>query len=221
MSDEVTPQAASEQEQEEQQGPVEITNDWTLPGDVEVWTPSMFENEYSPQGRTRVNKAKFLNCLARDGIVRTAALRAKVAFSQVYEWQRKDPVFIECVKMAEMYASQIVDEEIRNRAMDGIEQVVYDRNGNEHRFISKDKYSCILLLRQAEALNPDKWRTQRIESHEVRDYIAGIQAELKRIAGQQPAVLPSNNSEPKRLMVSDFVDAEFEVKENEDEKQKG
>ncbi len=65
-------------------------------------------------------KRAFLNAFARTGIVSVAASAAGVHRSTFYEWRARDPKFAKATDDAKEIAVELVEAELRRRALTGV-----------------------------------------------------------------------------------------------------
>jgi hypothetical protein len=73
-------------------------------------------------------KKKFLNTLARCGSVARSARLSGITKGTVYNLLKKDKRFREKFEEAKAIANDLIEQEMRRRAIDGIEKQVYTKN---------------------------------------------------------------------------------------------
>lgn len=111
---------------------------------------------------TRVLKAKarFLKEFAQNGNVSVSCRAAKVGRRTIYDWLEVDPTFKGLYEEAHDEALDALEEEARRRAVDGVNEPVYQ--GGE-KVGTVRKFSDALLILLLKGKRPDTFR----ERHEV------------------------------------------------------
>lgn len=99
-------------------------------------------------------QAGFLDRFAQCGIVKAAAQAAGINRTTVYGWLESDPVFKAAYQIAEQDGVDELEMAALTRAVDGVEEPVYQR-GECVGYVTK--YSDSLLMRLLEARNPEKF----------------------------------------------------------------
>jgi uncharacterized protein YjcR len=89
-------------------------------------------------------KLKFLEVYRETGLLVRSAQRIGISSSTIRAWRKDDPVFNEQVQEAEEQATERLRDEVIRRAVEGIEEPVFDKNGVETG--TKTKYSDLLLM---------------------------------------------------------------------------
>lgn len=74
---------------------------------------------------TRREKARFLAAYARVGVIAYACRTVKVGRATVYEWQEKDPAFVEAMAEGLKIATELMEDETHRRAVRGTLSPVY------------------------------------------------------------------------------------------------
>ena len=113
-----------------------------------------------PTSRAQVNRRQrrkklFLEDFALGGIVGRAATAAGVERTTVYLWLEHDETFAQAFRQAELRSVEVLEEEARRRAVDGVEKPVY-QNGKLVGHVRE--YSDTLLIFTLKARAPDKYR---------------------------------------------------------------
>ncbi len=115
----------------------------------------LFENIHKP------NQRKFLAAYSEMGNITRATEEADISRQTHYNWMSQDPEYAEAFKKAERLAADKLEEEARRRAVEGIEEPVYQ--GGE-LVGSKMKYSDTLLIFLLKGNKPDKFADrQKVE----------------------------------------------------------
>lgn len=111
--------------------------------------------------RTPELDAGFLEALAETGNVTLSAKLAGVALRTVYDWREEDKDFADQWEDAISEARANIEEEIRRRAMIGVDEPVY-QGGKLAGHIRR--YSDTLLIFLAKATMPEKYRERGNEA---------------------------------------------------------
>lgn len=113
------------------------------------------------QGRSHISDRRtdwqeaFLEDFAEHGVVRHACLAANVPRSTMYEHRARCPEFAAAFAEAEQTAADVLEEEAKRRAHDGVEKAVYYQ-GEVVGHVTE--YSDRLLERLLEARRPERFR---------------------------------------------------------------
>lgn len=110
---------------------------------------------------------RFLELLAGGHTVKHACEEAGLGRSTVYDRRQRDAGFADRWAEADELGVQVLEQEARRRAVDGVEDFRLDRDGGEHTF---RRYSDTLLIFLLKAKRPDVYR-ERYE-HEHRGQVA-------------------------------------------------
>ncbi len=100
-------------------------------------------------------KRNFLREFARCGNVTQAALAIKLAPQVAYVWRKKDKKFAAEWEDALNQAADLMEKEARRRAVDGVEEPVYQGGV---KVGSIQKYSDTLLIFLLKGARPEKFR---------------------------------------------------------------
>ena len=106
----------------------------------------------------------FLAALAETGVVGEAAKAARIGRSTVFELKKLDPAFAEGWDAAMEQAADLMEEEARRRAIDGVLEPVYGSGGTGVGTVkvgSIRKFSDVLLIFKLKGARPDKYRERR------------------------------------------------------------
>lgn len=101
--------------------------------DYWLWQLRELAEEYgsTTSAEVRGRQARFLAELATTNATSKAAGKAGITPNTTSRWANEDPVFAQCRDLArEAYADRLIAEGTR-RAVDGIEVIIRDRNGEE------------------------------------------------------------------------------------------
>jgi hypothetical protein len=120
------------------------------------------------QKRTLDSQRRFLEAYCRTGLVCESCRQAGISYQTHYRWLADDPEYRRHIEDAKRAVCVLVDDEIINRAVHGIEEpIVYqgeiqyklDANGKRtDRPVTIRRYSDTLLIFAAKALMPEKYR---------------------------------------------------------------
>jgi hypothetical protein len=120
-----------------------------------------------PAERRRLRIARrdrdvFLDALSHGWSVKHAAQLTGRAFQRFYDLRAQDEEFAEAWRQALERGTQVLEDEARRRAVDGVEDFALDKFGVEH---PKRVYSDHLLMFLLRARRPDVYRdnAQRLE----------------------------------------------------------
>lgn len=117
----------------------------------------MGESNKSEQPKKALTKRQraFLAAYAQLGNITGAAEAANTARTQHYEWMRSSVTYCECFAQAEEEAADRLEAEARRRAVDGVEEPVF-QGGKQVGTIRK--YSDNLLMFLAKGARPQKFK---------------------------------------------------------------
>lgn len=100
-------------------------------------------------------KRAFLAEYAQCGNISRSARAAGIERSSVYQWQEHDEAFSVAMRQAEIEAVEVLEEEARRRAHDGVRKPVYQGGGLVGHV---QEYSDTLLIFLLKGLKPEKYR---------------------------------------------------------------
>jgi len=112
------------------------------------------------QRKKEIAQAAFLEAFAECGTIRHAAKAAGIGRQTHYDWLEADPKYADAFAEAEHEACEALEAEARRRAVEGVEQPVF-QGGKKIGMIRK--YSDTLLIFLLNGANPEKYR-QRVWS---------------------------------------------------------
>ena len=111
--------------------------------------------------RTPEKELAFLTVLADTGNVGKAATAIGCGRTTVYAWREEDPVFSAKWDRALKISILGMEDEARRRAVEGVEEPVFDKDGKVSGV--KTKYSDTLLIFLMKAHDPKYRENQRVE----------------------------------------------------------
>jgi hypothetical protein len=170
--------------------------------------PVLFPDLSHPNARAQ---RAFLIAYARVGTVTRAATAARVDRATHQNWMKypgpPGEAYRLAFEQAEAMAADILEDEARRRAVEGLVRYQFDRAGNPLMFPGTKKpyyeleYSDTLLLAQLKANRPDKYR-ERIE-HTGKDggpiQVEPVVDKLRaRLDAHAAAALPAPEAEPQK-----------------------
>lgn len=129
-----------------------------------------------------VKKAAMVAALGETGNVSKACAAADVGRSTHYEWLRDDPFYAKAASDAMENAADLLEEEARRRAHDGVDEPVWFQ-GMQCGTVRK--YSDTLLIFLLKGAKPDKYRERT--SVVVEDPVKA----LAKLLGVQPEEIPT------------------------------
>lgn len=97
-------------------------------------------------------KQAYLDALARTGVRKTACAEAGISYGTIYQHRKSDQAFAEAEALAEDEAADELVAEARRRALDGVEQEHFTKDGSAY---SITKYSDVLLIFLLKGARPD------------------------------------------------------------------
>ena len=107
----------------------------------------------------RPKQRAFLEAYSCCGSLRLAAKAANVSRRSHYRWLKSDPKYAKAFQVAREHASQVLEDEARRRAVEGVrEPVYYEGAVCGHR----QRYSDNLLMFLLKANNPEKFRERSV-----------------------------------------------------------
>lgn len=107
---------------------------------------------------TPAKKAKFLAVLAETGNVSTAAKTAGISRCSLYDRRKREAAFAKAWDDSEKQAADVLEKEAWRRAVDGVDEPVYQKGecvGTVRR------YSDTLLIFLMKGANPQKYADRR------------------------------------------------------------
>jgi hypothetical protein len=114
--------------------------------------------------RREARRRRWLDEYRASGNVYHACRRAGVSRSVVYEWRASDPAFAAAMDEAGEEATDLLEEEARRRAVDGVERLVFGRDGRAlvdprtgSAYVER-RYSDALLICLLKARRPRVYR---------------------------------------------------------------
>lgn len=103
-------------------------------------------------------KRAFLESFRLCGNVTVASKVVGVERHTVYTWQEHDPAFVIAYQQAEIEATEVLEEEARRRAVDGVERPIYHAG----KVVGHTReYSDVLLIFLLKARKPGTYREPR------------------------------------------------------------
>lgn len=112
--------------------------------------------------KKEVWQPKFIKWLCKTGNVTASCLKAKISRRHAYATRKEDPLFAEAWDEALGIATELLEEEARRRAQDGVLEPVYQ----DGKLAGKvRKYSDTLLIFLLKAHKPDKYRENHHHKH--------------------------------------------------------
>lgn len=109
----------------------------------------------------------FLNVLRENGNVRLACEAARIERSTAYRLRDRDVLFAVEWDEAQELAADLLEEEARRRAHDGVDEPVYGRIGKDQdgKIGVIRKYSDTLLIFLLKGARPEKYRERQEIKH--------------------------------------------------------
>lgn len=104
---------------------------------------------------TRLKKDEFLRAYAGTGNVTAAVRVVGISRKTPYLWFKKDEAFREDFRFARREAIDSLESEARRRAVEGVEEQHFDKDGN--LAFTVRKYSDTLLIFLLKGANPKKY----------------------------------------------------------------
>lgn len=106
---------------------------------------------------TDEKRQAFLDALARTGVVRTACLASGMSRTAVRNSRRNDPDFEEAFHEALEDAADLMEDEARRRAVDGVLRTKVIGSGPNAQVIDELHYSDSLLMFLLKGARPEKF----------------------------------------------------------------
>jgi hypothetical protein len=121
-------------------------------------------------------KEKFLEAFRRHGNVSWACRETKVGRRTVYDWREKDEQFAAAYGVAEIEATETMEQEAYRRAVNGTAEPVFHQG---KKIATVQKYSDTLLIFMLKSRAPEKYRENVHVDH------AGRVEHVQLVAAQQ------------------------------------
>lgn len=102
------------------------------------------------------NQAVFLAAYRESGNIRLACEVAGLTRTTHYAWLKEDPDYAERFKYAQMEAAELLEEEARRRAVEGVDEPVGWYQGSPGGTVRR--YSDTLLIFLLKGAKPEKYR---------------------------------------------------------------
>lgn len=115
--------------------------------------------KYNRRPRTELtteNLGTFLDVLSQYGNVTRAAEAAAVSRTALYKRKAEDEEFAKAWDEAVQIGNKQLEDEARRRALEGVVEPVFDKDGNQTG--ERIKYSDTLLIFLLKGNNPDKFK---------------------------------------------------------------
>ena len=138
----------------------------------------MSTEETTPEKQKTFNRKKqraFLLAYRTQGTIRAASELANVSRNSHAVWLREDPTYATRFQAAEDDARDAIDEEIKRRAMTGVDRPVF-QGGKQVGTIRE--YSDVLLIFLAKGANPEKYR-ERTEQRQTGETVIRVEVSEK------------------------------------------
>lgn len=107
---------------------------------------------------TPEKKLAFAAALSATGIVRRACEAVGIDYSTAYRWRESDEEFAALWERAAMIGNEVLEDEARRRAFEGVEEPVF------HQGVAVDtvrKYSDTLTIFLLKGAMPEKYRDRQ------------------------------------------------------------
>jgi hypothetical protein len=130
-----------------------------------------------PEIRHRKQRA-FLTAYSETGVMTDAAVIAGCDRRSHYHWLRTDPVYAAAFERAKDLAADVIEGEVRRRAIEGVEEGVWyqgKRVGTERR------YSDRLLELMIRAKKPQEYKPQQSVEHGLSPAMQALYDEWQRL----------------------------------------
>lgn len=148
-------------------------------------------------------KRLFLEAFSRVGTIKHAAEAAGVDRHSHHLWLQKDPEYAAAFAEAEEQAVEVLEREMRRRAVEGVEEPVWHKG---EQVGSVRKYSDVLLIFALKAARPERYRdNHRVELAGTVTHVATtafdveIEQLLGAVAGQDGGLNVERNGASERL----------------------
>ncbi len=112
-------------------------------------------------GKPHIKKTAFLAAVKVTGNISKAAEMAKIDRTSHYRWMRGDEQYEAAFEEAIDEAADWLEDEARRRAVDGVEETIYNKDGDAVG--TRVKYSDTLLIFLLNGARPQKYR--RVNEH--------------------------------------------------------
>lgn len=115
------------------------------------------ESEFAAVFRTGLDKSQvdFLEAFLVHASIRKAAAELEIDRKRHYEWMRS-ALYFRCFQEAQRQVSVALESEATRRAVDGVLEPIYDKEGKLKGH--KRRFSDSLLLELLKANNPEKFK---------------------------------------------------------------
>ena len=110
----------------------------------------MEKKSYRFTNRKKYND--FLNLYVETGSISRAAKKCKISRQTHYDWMAKDESYARAFDKADKMAADLLEEEARRRAVDGVKQDIYYKG---EKVGSRTVYSDTLLALMLKAKKPE------------------------------------------------------------------
>jgi len=134
----------------------------------------------------QLKREAFLTAYSEVGVVTHAADVAGVHRNAHYNWM-DDPEYAKRFREAEKQACEVLEKEIRRRAVEGVDEPVFHK-GEQCGTVRK--YSDTLLIFAAKGAMPEKYRENAKLEIDLKANITG-QVDLARLSADELATLES------------------------------
>jgi hypothetical protein len=133
-----------------------------------------------PPNVVAAKKASFLEAI-RNGATRTLACeKAAIDKATARAWERKDPEFEKAVKEAWESGTDVLEDEAKRRAVDGVEEPVYQK-GLQVGFVRKYSDTLLIFLLKSRS---DRFRRLDAVSVTGADGHGPVEVTVRRIGTQ-------------------------------------
>lgn len=102
-------------------------------------------------------KQLFLDALSRSGILAVACKAAGITRQSTVNWRKRDPQFAAAYDDAMADAADLLEEEARRRAYEGVSTLKIIGTGDNAREVYETRYSDQLMLALLKAKKPDEF----------------------------------------------------------------
>lgn len=129
--------------------------------------------------QSRHLKKAFLDSFRQHGNVSRACRDIKLCRATLYVWKEHDADFMMLYEVAEVEATERLEEAAYERAVQGVTQEtpIFHR-GKQIDTVVKTEYSDTLLIFLLKARNPEKYRDNITITHQIRSEAERIAAKL-------------------------------------------
>jgi len=132
----------------------------------------------------QIKREAFLAAYAEVGTITHAAELAGVTRNSHYDWMN-DPEYVQRFREAEKQACEVLEKEIRRRAVEGVDEPVFHK-GEQCGTVRK--YSDTLLIFAAKGAMPEKYRENAKLEIDLKANITG-QVDLAKLSADELATL--------------------------------